>query len=497
MRRTRSLWPIVGLVSLSLPAGLALPASADTPPAIDTQACECQTTAGYWPDAGVLYRGKRSPSFQEIVTWCAPGLWFSPDEPLLLEGRRNIPSAHPCDTPSDSAVVYWQLEDALLRGAARVTEPVERDSAFFDKVSSITLIYFFYYPKDVGMGGHVHDIEGVRMHVQLEDLGDGCKQLRLELAEAFAHGMPWYANRLKPPHDTRFPLMLFVEEGKHASCPDRNAVPTYNPGYDINQFVNDGWGVRDVFGAGFLFTGNYQGWMTKARLYEHRLFPPVDEPPPCIPATLTSMTHPENSLGHYQLRSGMSLPQCAAMGTGRDSSFLHTMMVTNGLGDEVPLQQFENRLGHRLARVKGAPQLFPGVALKWDQGEVGLVFNLMGIDVHEGWLVPRVKIVNGYGVSLLWTRSAARWSDAYFLGGWEYQPAKREMVNGVEVETRAERNEAVWETGMKVRVGLPPGWIRWIFLDYRLAGVRAGVRFNGVDQLRNARFSVELGAGVW
>jgi len=85
----------------------------------------------------------------------------------------------------------------------------------------------------------------------------------------------------------------------------------------------------------------------------------------------------------------------------------------------------------------------------------------------------------------------------YFAGGWEYKPAEHQVVDGVEVETKSARNEPVWETGMKVRVGLPPGWIRWVFLDYRLAGVRAGIRFNGVDHLNNARFSFELGAGVW
>jgi hypothetical protein len=209
------------------------------------------------------------------------------------------------------------------------------------------------------------------------------------------------------------------------------------------------------------------------------------------------MYMPDSSLGRYELRSGMGLGLCDEMGTGRDSTFLRTMMVTNGLGAEVEMRQFGDDLSRKVGRLSGAPQLLPGIALKWDEGEVGLVMSVMGLNINEGWLVPRVKFINGADLSLLWTRSAARWSDAYFSGGWEWKGAEYKTVEGQQVETEPYRSDPVFETGMKVRVGLPEGWIRWLFLDYRFAGIRTGIRFNGIDRLKNARLSIEIGAGVW
>jgi hypothetical protein len=65
------------------------------------------------------------------------------------------------------------------------------------------------------------------------------------------------------------------------------------------------------------------------------------------------------------------------------------------------------------------------------------------------------------------------------------------------VEADPYRSAAVWETGVRFRVGLPEGPIRWLFLNQRFAGIRTGVRFNGVDRLRNGRFTIEFGSGVW
>jgi hypothetical protein len=105
--------------------------------------------------------------------------------------------------------------------------------------------------------------------------------------------------------------------------------------------------------------------------------------------------------------------------------------------------------------------------------------------------VGRLGLINALSTELMFTRSAARWSDGYFSGGWEW---KEETINGEKVQTR---NDPVWETGMKLRIGLPEGKIRWLFLNYRFAGVRGGIRFNGVSSLKNARFAIEFGAGVW
>jgi len=461
------------------------------------QPCACDSSSST-TDPGVLYRDARPPSFDEIVHMLAPVLWFSPDEPLLLEGIRAIPSAHPCDAPASGAVVYYQVAEVVLRGERLVTDPPQDDPDFFDKVRHFSLRFFFYYPRDVGMGGHEHDIEGAEFEVALDREPDGCSVVRLLLVKASAHGQPWYANRLRPAAGTHYPITLLVEEGKHASCPDRNGDGQFTPGYDINQFVNDGWGVRDVFGAGFLFTGNYAAYMTKARNPASRILPPVDAPPPCIPARLSSLGDRERSLGRYELRSGAGLGLCDAMGTGRDSSFLAVMMRVNGLGAGSATVQQASAFDERFVRtVSGAPEIARRVAVRWDERELGLTFDVMGINAGEGWLVGRLHVLSGVSTELMFIRSASRWSDGYFLGGWEWKNSFFEQVNGVRVETQAARSLAVWESGVRLRVGLPEGPIRWLFMNQRLAGIRTGIRFNGVDRLRNARLTIEFGSGLW
>lgn len=91
----------------------------------------------------------------------------------------------------------------------------------------------------------------------MEEYLGGCTQVRLRRVKGNAHGVSWYANILNVAADTRLPMTLLVEEGKHASCPDRNADGAYTPGYDVNVHVNDAWGVRDVFGSGRLLGSGF------------------------------------------------------------------------------------------------------------------------------------------------------------------------------------------------------------------------------------------------
>ena len=84
-----------------------------------------------------------------------------------------------------------------------------------------------------------------------------------------AHGIQRYDNTLGVDGETSLPVHILVEEGKHASCTDRNADGHYTPGFDVTERVNDAWGVRDTLGTGTFFTGHYQSWMTKMRGREH------------------------------------------------------------------------------------------------------------------------------------------------------------------------------------------------------------------------------------
>ena len=93
------------------------------------------------------------------------------------------------------------------------------------------------------------NLETAEFEVWLE--GDpGCRRVRLASVEGLAHGSRWYSNTLKVRPDIKYPVTLFVEEGKHSTAPDRNADGAYMRGYDVTERLNDAWGVRDSLGQG-------------------------------------------------------------------------------------------------------------------------------------------------------------------------------------------------------------------------------------------------------
>src|SRR5215470_16550388 len=97
------------------------------------EACRAASAAAV---PGVVWQGTDHLDLAEIADLLAPMLWFSADEPLLAEGRPPIPTTHPCDTPSDRAVVYYQVTSLTYHGDARVGRPEQADEAFADKVDS-------------------------------------------------------------------------------------------------------------------------------------------------------------------------------------------------------------------------------------------------------------------------------------------------------------------------------------------------------------------------
>jgi hypothetical protein len=473
--------------------GLALLAATA---AMAQSACEC-SRAGYEPEPGLVWRSARDPSFLEIVRSVAPVLWYSPDEPLLASNP-VLPIANPCDTLGPAPVVYYQVPSLLLRGNADVTEPIQDDPRFFPKVRSVSLKFFFYYPADVGMGSHAHDVEGAEFEIDLVQAGGGCREVYLRRVRAMAHGQEMLQNTLRITADTRLPVTLLVEEGKHASCPDRNADGVYTPGYDVNEASKEAWGVRDVFGAGFLGGSAYNSSMTKSRRRETRTLPPDDEPAECIPRERTSYRAGQPALGRYELRPGASLTPCPRLGAPSDSAFLHKdMMIHHGFGAESHPLQYGSELTKRFARLDDPYSLIPSVALRYDQQEIGFSFMVRGVDLGEGWLVPRVNLCNGISTELLFTPTASSWSSAYGSMGWEWEKAETEDVDGVQVETEPRRDDFVAEFGIKFRVGLPDNSLRWLALGYRYGGLRFGIRFNGFDHMKNARAVAEIGAGAF
>lgn len=272
-----------------------------TPSAVAAQVpCDCpfgkdaegRDVMGKLP-AGVIWCGPAKKSELRVQTFAeraAPILWFSPNEPLMRESK--LPEPLPGDKTS-GPVVYYRITEVVLR-QNDVRPEFDGPELELDKVKKLTLKYYFYYSKDAGFGEHLHDLESARLEINFT-LWDkeGNKQVDRAKADYYvahiskvsgaAHGVTWYANQLDigdKQRDTSLPITLLVEEGKHASSPDRNADGFYSPGYDVNKRYTDAWGVRDLLGSGNLGSAKYEGSMTKPRRPEHMVKVKLTEPDP-------------------------------------------------------------------------------------------------------------------------------------------------------------------------------------------------------------------------
>ena len=450
---------------------------------------------------GVVWEGTERLGLREIAGLLAPVLWFSADEPLLGDGHPPIPTAHPCDAAADRAVVYYQVTRLTYRGETPVGRPEESDEAFADKVESFILKYYFYYPEDSGVGGHPHDLETAEFEVWLE--GDaGCRRVRLASVEALAHGSRWYSNTLKVRSDARYPITLFVEEGKHATAPDRNADGSFMRGYDVTERVNDAWGVRDSLGHGVLLSSGYDSEMTKARKEAFRVLPP-ESPYLQLTARQRSYVEGSPSLGRYELRPANSVAACADIPV--DRARLVRMMAEHNFGsDEEPTQYSAGSIDRALSELS-LPDSWLSLSLRVTNRTLGAAFIFKGLDLREGWIVPRLT-VSGRDASgeLLFTPSASRWADYYFAGGARRQYVTTRETRTIETEQGPQdisvlvppNWKIVVETGVKFRARLPAR-IRPFVLGYSFGGLRFGLQALGFSRVEQFRFIWEIGAGAW
>ena len=70
-----------------------------------------------YKQTGLVWQGpRRYLTFKEIASYCAPILWFSPDEPLLhgISGKDILqPEAFPFEDQADSPVGYYRIRTVI------------------------------------------------------------------------------------------------------------------------------------------------------------------------------------------------------------------------------------------------------------------------------------------------------------------------------------------------------------------------------------------------
>ena len=293
--------------------------------------------------SGVIWWGTetRMP-VSRFAAYIAPILWFSSDEPSLLETSGlgiRVPEALPQETKADRPVMYYQLNlafkrpDAKSAAVLRTAEGGASNSLDLTTTAMVILKYFAYFPTEEGLGAHPHDIEPAEFRVVvLPHTWDGFKKwlprgvkcaaptyvMAVTRVSAQAHGLVWFWNVLDTDDYTQFPMHLLVEEGKHALATDKNGDGVFTRGYDVNVRINDAWGARDIIRTGKVFSGGYESWMTKVRRPEYRILPPLPDDSPLRGDLRRRVRGTQNVV--YELRP---FPPLAS--AGEDHGLVHLM----------------------------------------------------------------------------------------------------------------------------------------------------------------------------
>ncbi len=489
-----------------LMVALACPAIAEDPSEEPAEGAVCKLKDAI----GTIAAGENPKiTFQQYAALCAPILWFSPDEPLLgdTEGKDiMMPMAFPFQGEAQTPVVYYRIRTVLVRADQDddliITEDADRVNTLVDfrQVAGVDLDFFFYYPYEEGFGAHTHDVEAVYMKTFIQRC-DVCEEthyaLRIERTIAKAHGVLWYDNNLISDKYTKFPMTILVEEGKHASCTDKNQDGVYTPTYDVNMRVNDAWGVRDIMRSGGLYSGGFQAWMAKRRLPEHRVFPPLPEKSPLREKfTVDGVYAKDNAI--YELRP---FPRSAL---AADDPHLVPFIADKGdedwpqIVEDTDMTSFTRWLDDdSFINSISVSARFDGLNYGSRDKTFGIsvIFPLLVIKnvsdpVGGGWFVNRVYFKDekfrDISWNLLYTTSASRWLDGYFAMGWEWDEDDDGHVH----------TDQMTETGIKLRFNLgktPLGFLKSLGTDFW--GVRFGVKNKGFFNWESIGYAIEVGAG--
>jgi hypothetical protein len=455
---------------------------------------------------GVVWYGMDSTlTVDRLAAYCAPILWFSPDEPLLDDRTGEdirLPEPFPFEDAPDAPVVYYRLRKVYARDDNEAPPYVpagdDRGAALVDleNASAVELDFFFYYSGEEGFGGHAHDVESVEMKIGIGDRDcENCKfGFAVMRVNAKAHGVLWYDNTLTSDVHTVFPMTILVEEGKHASCTDKNGDGYYTPGYDVSERINDAWGVRDVIRSGMLASGGFESWMAKVRRPDTRVFPPLPEDSPLLAAHHGNEWYESSDHAVYELRE-FPRPEMA-----EHDEHLYPFIENKGnpdwpeVDEDVQFKEVTDWL------YDGSARRSLSVAYRYD-GDHGVSFVFpffiiknLEVKVTGGWLVQRV-ILSDYRLrDITWqgmyTTSASRWVSGYFAAGakWDKDDSGHRATYFAS------------ETGLKFRANIgstPLRFLRHLGTDFW--GLRAGIRYVGAGawSFDDIGYVIEFGAGAF
>ena len=444
---------------------------------------------------------------ERFVSYMAPVLWFSSDEPSL-HGASGLairtPEPLPHEPRPDRPVLYYQLNVVFKRPDAK-GPAVVHDTLDLTNMALGVLKYFAYYPTEEGLGAHPHDIEPVEFRVVvLPHNWDGFKKwfpngvacdkptyvIGVPRVSAQAHGLVWFWNVLNTDQDTEFPMHLLVEEGKHAFATDKNGDGAFTRGYDVNVRINDAWGARDIIRTGHMYTGGYESWMTKVRRPEYRVQPPLPPDSP-LRSEVSDMAGLQNVT--YELRP---FPPLA---TEQDDHQLAHLM-RDKVVPNWPLQEgFSSKKRWRSEVDQGAVIKSLSISYRYD-ASMGLVwsfpffgFKHLEDPVRGGYVLHRMYVqgdkLRDFGWMALYTPSASRWRDTYLSLGAE-NAHTTDSTGAVSGDWAF-----VFETGIKWRVNIneTPLKVLHYLTDYW--GMRFGIKTRGFPTVDRLGFVFEIGAG--
>lgn len=182
----------------------------------------------------VWYGGDSLMTASKLAALVAPILWYSPDEPLLgeTEGKEiMLPEPFPFEEPAPGPVSYYRIRTVKAgqgQAGAWTPEPGMRGEGVInlEHTNAVEIDFFFYYSSEEGLGAHQHDVESAEFQLavwELEHCDAECRYaISVPRVNAKAHGLLWYDNTLEVDKYAVFPMTIMVEEGKHASCTDKN-----------------------------------------------------------------------------------------------------------------------------------------------------------------------------------------------------------------------------------------------------------------------------------